>query len=274
MGYNLSGLPGEGPEMGPPAPGLGRNSATGGGGDGLPLAPIAIGGAALLNYIGGQQANSANSAEAAANRAFAAEQAGIARDYDQAKTIWQATHGYQNAVQDMTKAGLNPAMMFKGMQAESGSGGGGSPASAPGNPVHTNAIAPGLTSAVQAASLLNDLRNSDADIALKQAQTLTQAATATRENAAAQQMTEDTYQTTMKRSKTAAEAARDASQATIDKNYQYNKNLGWFLGQTANAWNSAASTVKNSGVYKDFQKWWPQIKSDIQHSDIYRKVMP
>lgn len=266
----------------PPAPGtspgLSNNSAQGGSGGVNPWAVgagVVYGGSAILNYINGQKTNDENSAEAARNRAFAADEAETSRQYDQAKTVWQATHGYQNAVDDMKRAGLNPQMLaYKGFGAESGSGGGGSAASAPGNAIHTNAMAPAVSSALQGAQLVNDIRSADADIALKQAQAVTQAAQATQANAAAAQMTEDTYQTTMKRSKTAAEATRDASQATIDKNYQYNRNLGWFLGQGANLWNSAKSAVEKSNIYKNFQTYLPQIKKDIRESDLYKKVMP
>lgn len=276
MGYNASGVAGEGPEMGPPRPGLENNSAQGQGGFNPYMvgAGIIAGGGAILNYLGGKDANEANSAEGAANRFFAAQEAETARQYDQAKTVWQATHGYQNAVDDMKKAGLNPAMMFKGMAAESGTGGGGSPASAPGNPIHTNVMGGAISSAMQGANLINDIRNSDADIALKQAQAITSSAQATREAASASQLNEETYQLAARRNKNAAEAARDAKQATIDQNLQYNRNLGWFLGQSANLWNSAKSHMLQSDAYQKWLKYKPQIMNDLKQSDLYKKVIP
>lgn len=160
----------------PTRPGLDNNSATGnsGGGGFNPWAlavPAAVG---VASWFGNESTNEANSAEGAANRAFNAYQADRARDYDQAKTLWQAQNGYQNAVADMRKAGLNPAMMYaKGMGAESGSGGGPTAAGV-GNPVHLNTMAPALSSAIQSAQMLNDLRNTDAEILLKQAQVVNQ----------------------------------------------------------------------------------------------------
>lgn len=166
------------PDDGGARPGLSNNSAQGSSGSGFNPWSLAIpAGLAVGSWFTAQDTNDANSAEAAANRAFAAQQAETARQYDQAKTMWQAKHGYQNAVEDMRKAGLNPALMYaKGMGAESGSGGGGSAASAPGNPVHTNAMAPAMASALQSAQMMNDLRNTDAEILLKQAQVINQVA--------------------------------------------------------------------------------------------------
>lgn len=162
----------------PVRPGLNSNSAAGGSSGGFnPLSLALPAGIAIGSWFSNQATNDANSAEAGANRIFNAQQAEIARQYDREKTMWQAKHGYQNAVEDMRKAGLNPALMYaKGMGAESGSGGGGSAAAGVGNPVHTNTMAPALSSAIQSAQIMNDLRSTDAEILLKQAQVINQVA--------------------------------------------------------------------------------------------------
>lgn len=250
---------GLGPETGNnSSPGLSNNSAAPqSSGGGMPWGPIIGAGGAIgsgiMNYFAGQSANDANSAEAAANRAFAAQEAETSRQYDQAKTVWQATHGYQNAVDDMRKAGLNPAMMYaKSMSPESGSGGGGSAASAPGNPIHTNALAPALNSAIQSMSLMNDLRNTDADILVKHASALNQAAQ-TEQSTWGARLTEE--QIEQQKWKTAAapelsradvsEAKARENRARLDLENEARERILNQIGTGVNAFTSATGGVGN-----------------------------
>jgi hypothetical protein len=191
--------------MGPPEanPGLNNNSAQSGG---FPWGAAAAGVGAIGAYFGGQATNDANSAEAAANRQFAHQEAENAKYYDATKTEWTSKHQYQNAVGDMRAAGLNPAMMYaKGGGGEMGSGSS-IQASAAGNPVHTNALGQGLNSGMAAASLMNDIKNTNADVTAKQAQAINSTANAALSNSSARQVDEETAQLAQRRGANKANA--------------------------------------------------------------------
>lgn len=214
-------------------PGLGANSAQSGASGFNPLSLAVPAGAGILNWLTGQDTNEANSAEAVKNRAFASDEAYKARLYDTEKTKWQATHGYQNAVDDMTKAGLNPALMYAGKAgAESGSGGG-PMASAPGNPQHTNAMAPAIASASQGAQLLNDLKNSDAQRTLTGAQTL-QSIAASRREASSAKLNE------IEAGPAQSEAASRKNKASLDQIYDKGDRMLHQGGAAAGIFSSAA----------------------------------
>jgi len=242
---SLSSDPGMSPPTAPSGSSAGGSSR--GGGDGLGLGAY-IGGAAalgggILNFIGGENTNAANAVEAQKNRDFSAQQTGIARDYDQAKTIWQSTHGYQNAVADMRAAGLNPVLAGLKASPEGGSGGG-PQASVPGNAQMQNPVGPAISSGLQGMSLVNDILNSQSQRTLQAAQAATATAQANRETSSAKnldmttQFLRDTYKD--RASSTKAEAETSA----IDAKYRSAEKISNLINSTIGTITNAVGAAK------------------------------
>lgn len=190
------------------------NSAGGGpnqGGDGTPWGALAIGGGAILNWLGGQSNNDANSAEAAKNRKFAHDEADLSRRWNLGQIDWLRKTGYQATMEDMKNAGINPILAAK-MGPEMGTGGA-AQASAPGNAVMQNAIGQGVNSAMAGASLINDLRNTNADITYKQASALLAANQAAQSASSARNIDEQTADIVSSHDAKKASAVRDAGDA-------------------------------------------------------------
>lgn len=128
-------------------------------GPGLIAAMPAIGGvmSGVGSLIGGRQANRANMAESARNRAFQSDEATTSRNYTSSEAKIQrefqaemSGSEWQRGVADMRKAGLNPALAYQqggasspGGAMGSGAAGGGSQATA------ADVITPAVSSAMQ-----------------------------------------------------------------------------------------------------------------------------
>jgi hypothetical protein len=144
----------------------------------------------------------------------------------------------------MKAAGLNPAMMYAGKGGSESGSGGGPTAGAPGNAIHTNALAQGLNSATQSAALLNDIRNTNADITMKEAQALNATASAAYSSSSAKQTNEQTAQLEARRDKNRAESTRDAGDADWENRNRAIRMLTTRAGVGAAVVNSADKAGK------------------------------
>ncbi|AXH74197.1 MAG: DNA pilot protein [Microviridae sp.] len=200
--------------------------------------------------------NEANAEIARQNNTFNSAQAAVTMNWQ--KMMSDTAH--QREVADLKAAGINP--MVTAMGGTGASTPSGATAAATGNPKMENAIGVGMSTALQSARLRQDLKNAQADIILKSAQGLSEAAKASMMTASAKQANEETFQLAKKRGKTQAESDRDESQALWEKANQSTLNILKMAGQGSNIFHNVTGGVGNilKGV-PGFKGWMEEGKA-------------
>jgi len=138
------------------------------------LAGAVIGG--VSSFIGGAQANEANSAQAARSMAFTDEQQRRQFEFnnDQAIAARAWTQGmsdtaYRRSMKDMRKAGLNPILAYKQGGASAPSGASASGGMSSGSQAQMkDIVTPAMASAMQVATTTTNLKNIQAQTEMQQ----------------------------------------------------------------------------------------------------------
>lgn len=198
-----------------------------------------------LNLFGSSQTNAANAREAQLNRDFQNMQG--MKAYDRARTMRQTA--YQDTTADMIKAGINPMSAF---QQGPTAGGAGMQGGSVSNPQMENTIGRAAESAFSAARLSMDLKQANADVALKEAAALTEVAKAERETWSARSAMEDVELKTQERWRNRTsegafkkEAEARENEAGLDLQMRARERILRQVGQGAQIFNSATGGLGN-----------------------------
>lgn len=200
--------------------------------------PIAAVGGGILDYVGGQATNAANAAEAQKNREFQASQADIA--FGRQKEM--ASTGYQRTVADLKKAGLNPMLAYmNGPQGTSSAPQAGSV----GNPQMENTLGKGVSTALAGLKTMQDVRNSQTDITLKEAQAVSTLAAAQQQTASARQTEQLIGLLKYQMPSKMAEADAAENKARLDKTWAGTERVLNNVLTGSQVVNNASSAVSN-----------------------------
>lgn len=134
---------------------------------------LAAGVSGISSLIGGAVNNAANAESVRETNAQNAMQADLNRQYQ----TQMSNTAYQRATADMKAAGINPMLAYMKGGASTPSGGQATMQATR----YEDALGKGVSSAVDALRLRNEMRSNDADLAFKAAATKTQEAQAERE---------------------------------------------------------------------------------------------